>query len=124
MNPDVLLLFEKHPALLPLYEHCAAKILDAFPDAKTKVSKTQVGFSNRNGFAYLWPPTRRIKGRPGTYIVLTFGLGYRLEHPRVIEVVEPYPHRWTHHVLISAPEEMDDEVMAWLREAYDFSLAK
>jgi hypothetical protein len=124
MNPHILMFFEKLPAALPIYEVAEAKILNAFPDAKVKVSKTQVSFSNRHGFAFLWPPPRKIKGRPGVYIVLTFGLGYRLEHPRIVETVEPYPRRWTHHVLISAPEEMDVQVMAWLREAYEFSMIK
>lgn len=124
MNPDILMLFERLPEALPIVEAAESKILSAFPDVKRKVSKTQIGFSNRYGFAYLWPPTRKIKGRPGVYIVLTFGLGYRLDHERIIESVEPYPGRWTHHVLISAPEELDEQVKDWLREAYDFSLHK
>lgn len=124
MNPDILMLFDKMPAALPLYEAAEAKLLAAFPDARIKVSKTQVGFSNRYGFAYLWPPIRRIKGWPKVCIVLTFGLGYRLEHPRIAEAVEPYPRRWTHHVVIGKAEELDEQVFGWLREAYDFSMAK
>lgn len=38
--------------------------------------------------------------------------------------VEPYPNRWTHHVLISAPEEIDDELMGWIKEASIFSEGK
>lgn len=124
MNADILMMFERLPAALPLYEAAEAKILAAFPEVRVKVSKTQVGFFNRYGFAWLWPPRGRVKGRTGLYIVLTFGLERRLEHPRIVEAVEPYPRRWTHHVLISAPEEMDDQIMEWLQEAYDFSMVK
>lgn len=124
MNPDILMLFGAKPELLPIYEAGEAKIVKAYPDVRIKISKTQVSFSNRYGFAYLWPPTRKIKGRPGAYLVLTFGLGYRLAHPRIIESVEPYPGRWTHHVLLTSPEEMDDEAMGWVAEAYEFSMHK
>ncbi len=124
VNPDILMVFHKLPAAYPIYEATEAKILSAFPDIRIKVSKTQVSFYNKYLFAALWPPVRKIKGRPGLYIVLTFGLGYRVEHPRIVESVEPYPNRWTHHVLIAKPEEMDDQIMNWLQEAYDFSMHK
>lgn len=124
MTEDILRVFEKAPGALPLYEAGEAMILQAFPDAKRRVTKTQVGFFNRYGFAWLWPPLRKIKGRPGLYIVLTFGLGRREAHPRIVEAVEPYPGRFTHHVLISSPEELDAQVLAWLQEAYAFALHK
>lgn len=124
VNPDILMMFDKLPAALPIYEAAEAKLCAAFPDARIKVSKTQVSFYNRYLFAALWPPLRKIKGRPGVYLVLTFGLGHRLEHPRIVESVEPYPGRWTHHVLLASPEELDELVMGWVQEAYDFSMYK
>lgn len=124
VHPDLLMMFDKLPAGFPLYQAGEAKILAAFPDVRIKVSKTQVSFYDKYLFAALWPPLRKIKGRQGVYIFLTFGLGYRAEHPHIVESVEPYPNRWTHHVLIGAPEEFDDQIMAWLREAYDFALHK
>ena len=36
----------------------------------------------------------------------------------------PYPRRWTHHVLLSRPEEVDGQLLDWLREAYVFSQCK
>lgn len=124
MNTDIIMLFNKMPEALPIYEAAEAFILEQFPDAVMKLSKTQISFSNRFGFAILWPPNRKIKGRAGVYIVLSFGLGRRAEHPRIVESVEPYPGRWTHHVLISSADDLDDELKAWLQEAYDFALTK
>ncbi len=124
MNPDILMMFDKMPNALPLYEAAEALIVEMFPDVKIKIGKTQVSFSNRYGFAYLWPPNRKIKGRPGLYIVLTFGLGRREAHERIVESVEPYPGRWTHHVLISSPDDLDEQVKNWLQEAYNFSMIK
>ena len=44
--------------------------------------------------------------------------------PRIAAAVEPYPCRWTHHVLIASPAEIDGELMAWVREAAAFSAGK
>ena len=38
--------------------------------------------------------------------------------------VEPYPGRWTHHILVRTPEEIDGELLAWIDEAYAFANAK
>lgn len=54
----------------------------------------------------------------------TFGLAYRKESPRIAIATEPYPHRWTHHVLVERPGDIDDELMDWIGESRAFSLAK
>jgi len=69
-------------------------------------------------------PVRKAKERPGAYIVVTFGLGYRVESSRIDGAVEPYPGRYTHHVLISGAEEIDGELMGWVKEAAAFSAGK
>lgn len=55
---------------------------------------------------------------------ITFGLGYKMESPRIDVATEPYPNRWTHHILISEAEEIDDELMGWIVEASIFSEGK
>ena len=37
---------------------------------------------------------------------------------------EPYPGRWTHHIVVSGLEEIDDELMGWVKEAAAFAAAK
>ncbi|NBK93152.1 hypothetical protein D5278_14380 [bacterium 1XD21-13] len=125
MNQDILLFFDKHPEALPLYEALEEKILSEIEDVTVKVQKTQISFSNKHNFAFVsFLPVRKAKERPDIYIVVTFGLGYRKESPRIDVAVEPYPNRWTHHMLISKPEEIDDELMEWIREASIFSAGK
>lgn len=125
MNQDILLFFDKHPEALPLYEALEEKILSEIEDVTVKVQKTQISFSNKHNFAFVsFLPVRKAKERPDIYIVVTFGLGYRKESPRIDMAVEPYPNRWTHHMLISKPEEIDDELMEWIREASIFSAGK
>lgn len=90
-----------------------------------KVQKTQIAFSNRHNFAFVsFMPVRKAKERTETYIVITFGLGYRAGSPRIDASVEPYPNRWTHHILISRFEEIDGELMDWVKEAAAFSASK
>ncbi|MDL2248736.1 DUF5655 domain-containing protein [Tyzzerella sp. OttesenSCG-928-J15] len=124
LNTDILQMFDKKPLTFPIYQEAENIILQAFPDTRIKVSKTQVSYYNKHLYAALWPPMRKIKKVEGTYIVLTFGIGYKVEDERIIESVEPYPNRWTHHVLIFDPAGMDEKIMNWLREAYDFSMNK
>ena len=67
---------------------------------------------------------RRKKDWPQDCLLVTFGLSHRLSSPRIAVAVEPYPNRWTHHVVVSRLEELDEELMDWLREAYDFAQNK
>lgn len=125
MTPDALFFFREHLDALPLYEAFEGKVLALGDDVKVKVQKTQITFSNRRGFAFVsFLPVRRAKDRPGTYITVTFGLDHRVDSPRIDAAVEPYPMRWTHHVLVASPEELDGELMGWVRDAYEFSAAK
>ena len=125
MNQDILCFFDKKPDALPLYEAFEQKVLSAMPDVSVKVQKTQIAFSNRHHFAFVsFLPVRKAKERPEVFIVVTFGLGYRVDSPRIDAAVEPYPHRWTHHVLISDKAEIDDELLDWVKEAGAFSAGK
>lgn len=125
MTQDTLFFFDKHPDALPLYELFEQKLLSELGGADIKVQKTQISFSNKHNFAFVsFLPVRKAKERPQTYIVITFGLGHRVESPRINAATEPYPNRWTHHVLISEPEEIDEELMGWVKEAAAFSAAK
>ena len=50
--------------------------------------------------------------------------GRELKSGRVLAASEPYPGRWTHHIIISSPEEIDAELLDWLAEAREFALTK
>ena len=124
LTGDVLFFFEDHLEALPLYEAFEAQV-ERLGEVSIRVQKTQIAFSNRRNFAFVsFLPARKAKDRPKTYITVTFGLGRRVDSPRIDVAVEPYPGRWTHHVLVSSTEEIDGELMDWIREAYDFSAGK
>lgn len=125
MSDDILLFFSQRMEALPLYEKLEEQILTKIPDVKIEVAKTQISFSNKRGFAFVsFNPCRRAKERPAAWMTVSFGLGYRKEAERIDVATEPYPGRWTHHVMVGSAAEIDDELMGWIKEAADFSASK
>lgn len=125
MDAEILFFFSEHMDALPLYQRLEALILEQIPDVRIKVSKTQIGFFNKRGFAFVsFNPCRRAKDRPETWVTVTFGLAFRVDDPRIDVATEPYPNRWTHHVTVSRAEDMDGQLLGWIREAAAFSASK
>ena len=125
MNNDILFFFGEHMDVLPIYERLEERILTQIPDVKIKVAKTQITFAKRYGFAFVsFNPCRRAKDRPAVWMTVTFGLGYRKESPRIDVATEAYLGRWTHHVMVGTPDEIDEELLGWIQEAADFSAVK
>ena len=125
-NPagDPALFFDGAPEGFALYAELERRMLAAHPQVTVKVQKTQITFSARFGFAWFWLPDRRVKGRPEAKLMVSFGLDHRVESPRIFAAVEPYPNRWTHHLLLTAPAEIDRQLLDWLQEAYWFAESK
>ena len=127
MDFDTMAFFEaqKHPEALPLYEALEGRILAEVDGVRIKVQKSQITFYNRRLFACAsFARVRRKAELPPCWLVVTVGLARRLDSPRVAVATEPYPGRWTHHIVISDPAEVDDELMSWVREAAAFAAAK
>lgn len=117
--------FDGFPDELVLYEIFRKKVVEEIGEIVIKVGKTQITFSNRHVFACVSRlRVRKKKELPPVYIVITFGLNHSLQSPRIAGKTEPYPHRWTHHVVIEEPEEIDEELMGWIQEAYQFAMEK
>lgn len=125
MTPDILLFFSRDPAVLPIYEAFEARVLAEAENVSIRVQKTQITFTNPRVFAAVsFLPVRKKAQRPEHYLTLTLGLNRRLDSRRVDAATEPYPGRWTHHFLLASPEEVDEELLAWVREAASFAAAK
>ena len=121
---DVLFFFDGKPTELALYQALERAMAARFPEASVKVQKSQISFYHRHLFAAASLPLRRRKEWPRECLLVTLGLSRRLSSPRIAVAVEPYPNRWTHHVVVAREEEIDGELLDWLAEAYDFAAAK
>ena len=112
--------FTGKPEELALYECFRSRLLAEVGEAHIKVSRTQITFSGKYGFAFVSHP-RRKKERG---ILLSCGLFHRQQSNRIQYASEPYPNRWTHHMLVQRQEEIDEELIDWLKEAYWFANTK
>ena len=125
MDEAILHFFNRMPAALPLYEQFERRIFAELEGVTVKVRKTQISFVNRHLFACVsFARVRKKKDCPNPYLVITFGLDRKVESPRIDVATEPYPNRWTHHLLISKAEEIDGELIAWVKEAAAFAAYK
>ncbi len=122
---EELVFFEGHESSLALYDALKKKITDSFPDTNIQFKKTQVNFKNRHIYACVsFQRVLKKSELPEPYIVLTLGMPYPLESKRVAVKTEPYPGRWTTHIVIGTVDEIDDELLAWLSDAYAFADVK
>lgn len=107
--------FDGSPEGLAVYR-AVAEAVEAIGPVRARVSKSQIAFRRRTGFAFVW--------RPGAYVrsevpaVLSIALPVRLESERFKSVVHPAPTVWMHHLELTAAGQVDDEVRGWLVDAY------
>ena len=124
-DTDTLMFFDRHMDVLPLYQAFEEILFDSFPVVNKRVQKTQITFSNRHVFACVsFARVKRKAELPMRYMVITLGLPAPLDSERIAVKTEPYPGRWTHHIVVSTPEELDEELLSWMKTAYTFADAK
>jgi len=99
------------------YYQKLADLLAAFGPYEVRVSRSQVAFRRRRGFAYLWLPGRWLRN-PTAEVVLSIALPHRLESARFKQIVHPAPRIWMHHLELAAESDLDGEVRTWLQDAY------
>ena len=125
LDTDTLMFFDQHMDILPLYQAFEELLSDSFPVVNKRVQKTQITFSNRHVFACVsFARVKRKAELPMRYMVITLGLPAPLDSERVAVKTEPYPGRWTHHFVVSTPEELDEELLSWIKTAYTFADSK
>ena len=119
VTQDVLFFFDGRPGALGLYEALAQRLLAEFPQTEVRVQKTQISFYDGHMYACAsLTPVRRRAERPDPFLTVTFGLDAPAESPRLV-CVPIRPRRFTHHAVIGGAEEIDDELMDWLRRSHD-----
>lgn len=92
--------------------------LDELGSFEVRTTKSQIAFRRKRGFAYLWLPGQYLT-HPEAEVVLSIALGREVRSERIKEVVHPSSRHWMHHLEVHSPDEVDDEVVDWLREAFE-----
>ena len=124
MTAGVLAFLNGHPGRIALFEAYERAVL-ACGESEMAVTKSQISWGNPYKFAFFSLPSWLGKARrEAGCAVATFGLNRRVDHPRIFQAMEPYPGRWTHHVILAGPEDVDGVLRSWLAEAYAFAQAK
>lgn len=84
---------------------------------EVRVSKSQVVFRRRRGFAYLWRPGSYVKSK--VPLVLSLALPFPVSSSRFKEIAHPSPGIWMHHLELPDSSALDGEVREWMRQAYE-----
>jgi hypothetical protein len=109
--------FKGHPDSEAVFRAVEAALASA-GTFEVRVTKSQIAFRRKTGFAWVWMPGTYLRGeRPP--LVLTIALRRRDTSGRWKEVVEPARGRFTHHMELNSVEQVDHEVQVWLREAWE-----
>jgi len=100
----------KEPVVTATYEKLI-KDLHKFGPIKIEPKKTSIHLGNRFGFAGVY--TRK------DYINLEVHLKRKLTSKRISKVEQASTNRYHHTIKLSGPNEIDKELLGWLKEAYD-----
>ncbi len=98
-------------AVRPIYDRLAAEAARLGKDVEIAPKKSNASVRRRRQFALIQPSTR-------TRVDLGLILPSREPHGR-LEPSGSFNAMFTHKVKLASPDEVDSEVLAWLREAYD-----
>lgn len=96
--------------------HRVQEAVSTIGAASAAVTKSQLTFRRRRGFAYVW--------RPGQYVdsdvpaVLSIALSHQVMSDRFKSVVHPSKNVWMHHIELHDVSQVDDELRGWLADAY------
>jgi len=102
--------FADREDLRPLFD-VFVEFVEAVGPFDVEVVKTRISFTTRARFAGV----ARLR-RDG--IVIGFWLKRRLHSERFLHVEHVGGSDWVYQVLLRSPEDLDDELAAWLTEAY------
>ena len=93
------------------------RAVESIGPVNVRISRSQIVFHRRHTVALVWMPGQYLR-RKVAPLVLTFSFHQRDPSPRWKEIVVPAPGRFTHHLELYEPADVDDEVLGWLRDAW------
>ena len=102
----------KDPIVRTLYDQLVA-LLRTFGPIEEDPKKTSIHLNLRSALAGV--ETRK------DYLLLNIKADHPITSPRVVKAEQISAKRFHHKVRISSPDDLDEELKAWLQEAYVLS---
>ena len=115
MDPDEF--FTGRELSRRLFETVRAAVEEAGP-AEMRISKSQIAFRRRRGFAWVWLPAMYLRRSNTAPLVLSLALPCHDPSPRWKQIVEPARGRCMHHLELHSVNDLDQEVKDWLQSAW------
>jgi len=101
---------DKDSIVANIYEKLIAE-LQHFGPIKIEPKKTSIHLGNRFGFAGVYTQKKAIN--------LEVHLNHKLTSSRVGKVEQASANRFHHTIKLTEPADVNEELLQWLREAYD-----
>lgn len=111
--------FEGFEASVPIFD-AVSQMVSSVGASSVRVSKSQIAFSRRRAFAWVWVPARYLP-QSTVPLVLSVALNRRDDSVRWKQVVEPAPGRFMHHLELTHLSDLDAQVLAWVTEAWELA---
>lgn len=102
----------KAPELRVIFDQLVDK-LRQFGDVKVAPKQTSIHLEKNSGFAGVHPRK--------AYFNLEFRTDYKIENPRITRVQQLSARRFEHTVKLEKETDLDDELLIWLKDAYELS---
>ncbi len=123
-DPNPMNLFGKHLGALPIYRELERRIMEKFPKTNIVVYSDQIAFRyNRNFTLVSFMNLSKAKNL-SNFITVTFQLERPYQDKRILMVSRDRARIWSHHVILTSPQEVDGELMDWVEKAYDYALRR
>lgn len=119
VTDDILFFFDREPLALSLFELLYEQAMARWSSSTLRVQKTQITFSDPRGYLFASRPRKRGGG-----LMVTFGLSAPLQSPRLFAVANPAPGRYTHHVQVADPADIDEQLMQWIEWSHEDMTAR
>ncbi|MGL4651598.1 MAG: DUF5655 domain-containing protein [Caldilineaceae bacterium] len=102
----------RDPIVRAIYDE-VMRVLNEWGSAQGEAKKSSVHLMRTTALAGFHPRAR--------YALLEFKATTLLEDPRIIKVDQPSRSRFYHTVRLDSPSDVDGQVVAWLRGAWEMS---
>lgn len=103
--------FERKPAGKNLYEKLKEQLKQHLGEFKVESLECCIHFVSTFTFAAVKILRDKVR--------VDFSLSRQVEHPKISHIVKMSAHRYLHFVEITKVEDIDEELMEWIREAHD-----